>query len=139
MHLWRPGAARRRLVHLQRGMKRWKAIAVFALGLAVSGCSERPEGVRPASQSGIRGPVVEQVSATQVIAYYFHGKVRGKTCLKIEQEARAAVTGRFAAEMASERLVFRVVNYDLPENAHFSKDYKLPCPSLVLVRRGLAA
>jgi hypothetical protein len=24
---------------------------------------------------------------------------------------------------------------DLPENAHFLKDYKLPCPSLVVVRR----
>jgi hypothetical protein len=24
---------------------------------------------------------------------------------------------------------------DLPEDAHFLKDYKLPCPSLVMVRR----
>ena len=27
------------------------------------------------------------------------------------------------------------MNYDKPENAHFSKDYNLPCPSLVLVRQ----
>jgi len=45
------------------------------------------------------------------------------------------IASRFAAEVASERLVFKPVNYDQPENAHFSKDYKLPCPSLVLVRQ----
>ena len=37
--------------------------------------------------------------------------------------------------MDEKRLVFKPVNYDKPENAHFLKDYKLPCPSLVLVRQ----
>ena len=37
--------------------------------------------------------------------------------------------------MAEKRLVFKPVNYDKPENAHFLKDYKLPCPSLVVVRQ----
>ena len=27
------------------------------------------------------------------------------------------------------------MNYELRENAHFLTDYKLPCPSLVLVKR----
>jgi len=31
--------------------------------------------------------------------------------------------------------VFKPLNYDLPENAHSLLDYKLPCPSLVLVRQ----
>ncbi len=72
---------------------------------------------------------------TQVIAYYFHGTVRCETCLKIEKQARELISTRFAADVATERLVFKPVNYDKPENAHFSKDYKLPCPSLVLVRQ----
>jgi hypothetical protein len=37
--------------------------------------------------------------------------------------------------LAAQRLVFKPVNYDQPENAHFLQDYKLPCPSLVIVRR----
>ena len=37
--------------------------------------------------------------------------------------------------MAEKRLVFKPANYDKPENAHFLKDYKLPCPSLVVVRQ----
>jgi hypothetical protein len=71
----------------------------------------------------------------QVIAYYFHGTVRCETCLKIEQQAKAVIERKFKTELDAHRLVFKPVNYDLPENAHFLLDYKLPCPSLVLVRQ----
>jgi thioredoxin 1 len=69
----------------------------------------------------------------QVIAYYFHGTVRCETCLKIEQQARAVIERQFKPESDAQRLVFIPLNYDLPENAHFLLDYKLACPSLVLV------
>ena len=39
------------------------------------------------------------------------------------------------SEIFEKRLLFKPVNYDKPENAHFFKDYNLPCPSLVLVRQ----
>ena len=71
----------------------------------------------------------------QVIAYYFHGTMRCETCQRIERHAREVIEQRFKAELAAKRLVFKPLNYDLPENAHFLQDYKLPCPSLVLVRR----
>ena len=73
--------------------------------------------------------------AQQVTAYYFHGAVRCETCLKIEQQARGLMEQQFSAELAANRLMFTPVNYELPEDAHFLTDYKLPCPSLVLVRR----
>ena len=71
----------------------------------------------------------------QVVAYYFHGTVRCETCLKIEQQAKSVIERQFKPELDAQRLVFKPVNYDLPENAHFLLDYKLPCPSLVLVRQ----
>jgi len=71
----------------------------------------------------------------QVIAYYFHGTVRCVECLKIERKVREVIEEKFKTELASKRLVFRPVNYEQPEHAHFLQDYKLPCPSLVLVRR----
>ncbi len=71
----------------------------------------------------------------QVIAYYFHGTVRCETCLEIEKLAKNVVEQEFTAELATNRLVFTPVNYELPENAHFLTDYKLPCPSLVLVKQ----
>lgn len=73
--------------------------------------------------------------SVQVIAYYFHGTVRCETCQKIERQAREVIERKFKLELAAKRLVFKPVNYLLSENTHFQQDYKLPCPSLVLVRR----
>ncbi len=95
----------------------YQVFLVFRKGATATGAVERARG------------------ETQAVAYYFHGTVRCETCLKIEKEARDIISGRFAGEMASGRLLFTAVNYDLPENAHFWRDYKLPCPSLVLVRK----
>ena len=71
----------------------------------------------------------------QVIAYYFHGTIRCETCLKIEKQARETIERQFQTETHEKRLVFKAVNYEKTENAHFLKDYKLPCPSLVVVRQ----
>ena len=73
--------------------------------------------------------------SVQVIAYYFHGTVRCETCQKIERRASEVIEQRFKSELTAKRLMFKPLNYDLPENAHFLQDYKLPCPSLVLVRQ----
>jgi len=78
---------------------------------------------------------VGMATNNQVVAYYFHGTVRCETCLKIERQAREAIERRFSREWNAKRIVFELVNYELPENTHFLKDYKLPCPSMVLVRR----
>jgi hypothetical protein len=100
-----------------------------ALVLAVAGVVGAAE--KPKVPSGETG----QATNAQVVAYYFHGTVRCETCLKIEKQAREAMERRFAIEVYEKRLVFQAVNYDKPENAHFLKDYKLPCPSLVVVRQ----
>ncbi len=102
----------------------WVMLWLAAAGMV--GATEKPEGL-----SG------EAARATnvQVIAYYFHGTIRCETCQKIEKQAREAMEARFLVEMLEKRLVFKPVNYDKPENAHFLKDYKLPCPSLVVVRQ----
>ena len=105
-------------------------IMSFWLAL-LAGCSDAPD--KPQAVESRGAPVVpaaRSTETTQVIAYYFHGTVRCETCLRIEKQAQELINSRFAGEV-----VFKPVNYDKPENAHFSKDYKLPCPSLVLVRQ----
>lgn len=77
----------------------------------------------------------EKPPKTQVIAYYFHGTTRCETCLKIEKFARETIERRFPVEITTKQMVFKSVNYDLKENAHFLHDYKLPCPSLVVARQ----
>jgi hypothetical protein len=94
--------------------------------------------VTAADKPVVNSPVpaaTPKATNAQVVAYYFHGSIRCETCQKIEKQAREAIERRFPVEVAEKRLVFKPVNYDKPENAHFLKDYKLPCPSLVLVRQ----
>ena len=68
----------------------------------------------------------------QIVATYFHGDYRCYTCRKIEADAKAAIEQAFAAELADGRVVFRAVNVDRSENAHFIQDYSLVTRSLVL-------
>jgi len=69
----------------------------------------------------------------KVVAYYFHGRVRCVSCVKIETLSRKAVTEGFPKELMNGRLEFRDVNVEEPENRHFIADYKLFSQSLVLV------
>jgi hypothetical protein len=110
------------------------ASLITSLGIALLvGCSEAPDKPQIArlSAAPAQPAVKESVEeATQVIAYYFHGTVRCETCLKIEKQAQELISNRFASQVT-----FKSVNYDQSENAHFLTDYKLRCPSLVLVRQ----
>lgn len=84
---------------------------------------------------GTNAATTTRATNIQVIAYYFHGTVRCVECLKIEKQAKELLEQKYRPELAAKRLVFKSVNYDEPANAHFLLDYKLPCPSLVLVRQ----
>lgn len=79
--------------------------------------------------------ITTNAAVQQVIAYYFHATVRCETCLLIEAQTKAVMERQLSAELEANRLVFLSVNYEQPENAHFLTDYKLPCPSLVLVKQ----
>ena len=112
-------------------MKRRKFLGAVLLAAVVGvvAAADKPAVKSPAPAA------TAKATNEQVIAYYFHGTIRCETCLKIEKQAREAIERRFPLEVAQKRLVFQPVNYDKPENAHFLKDYKLPCPSLVVVRQ----
>ena len=106
-------------------------LAVFAACWASAGSDAKAPSERPAVPAAVQGVA----DTTEVVAYYFHGTVRCQRCLGIEKQARQVIDSRFPADIASGRLTFKALNYDKPENAHFLNDYKLPCPSLVLVRQ----
>lgn len=87
-----------------------------------------------AKDSATNEPATNATSP-KVIAYYFHGTVRCETCLLLEGLAKVVIEEQFKAGLDAKRLIFLPLNYDLPGNAHFLTDYKLPCPSLALVRQ----
>lgn len=83
----------------------------------------------PATSVGTQG----NSPATEIVAYYFHGNLRCKTCRMIEAYSEEAITQGFAEELASGQLAWRVVNIDEVRNKHFVKDFELVTKSLVLV------
>lgn len=69
----------------------------------------------------------------KVVAYYFHGRVRCVSCVKIESLSGKAIRERFPEELRTGRLAFREVNVEEPGNRHFIDDYRLTSQSLVIV------
>jgi hypothetical protein len=74
-----------------------------------------------------------KTGAHKVIAFYFHTNARCSTCIKIEDYSHEAIEKGFRDELKNGTLEMRVINYELPENKHYMKDYNLVSKSLVLV------
>ena len=69
----------------------------------------------------------------QVVAYYFHGKTRCKTCVGMEGMTADVLKTDFPAQLKDKSIDWRVVNYDEQANEHFIEDFQLVGPSVVLV------
>jgi len=86
-------------------------------------------GSTPSQTAGIDGLTAPH----QVIAYYFHGTKRCKTCLQIEASAKETIELAFPDELKDGSLVWKSVDFDEPANEHYATVYQLASPSLVLV------
>jgi len=109
--------------------------AVLLLFVAASVAVLIAKGIRETPEAGAEAnPAADAPAMTDgVIAYYFHGKTRCPTCKSIESYAHEAIQTGFAEPLEGRRLAWRVVNYELPENAHFRTEYELLVPTVVLV------
>ncbi|QDU89267.1 hypothetical protein Pla175_26550 [Pirellulimonas nuda] len=76
----------------------------------------------------------EQLPDDALVVYYFHSDTRCPTCQTIESYAHDAVQAAFAEEIAENKVVWKVVNYERPENRRFAADYEIVSPTVVLVR-----
>jgi len=89
----------------------------------------------PSASAGPIGEAPLPAPAHQVVAYYFHGRARCPTCLKIEAYAQEAIQSGFAEELKSGTLTWQVVNVEEPGNQHFVQDYRLYTKSVILSDR----
>ena len=76
----------------------------------------------------------ETQSDTRLIAYYFHGNRRCKTCKTIEAYSKEAIETGFQEEIRKGELEFRVINLDEPVNEHFVQDFLISTRSVVLAQ-----
>ena len=88
--------------------------------------------VTPLEEAPQTASAVAAAEDRRVVATYFHNTTRCYTCRTIEERALETIETVFAAELASGRLVWRVLNMELRENEHYAYEYDLTSPSLVL-------
>jgi hypothetical protein len=120
------------------------AFVVVAVGFLVVKEIRTSEGIASPMGTGLKAgtepkgaPLIPDASSSEgnrkVVAYYFHGRVRCVSCVKIESLSSKAIRERFSEELRTGRLAFREVNVDDPGNRHFIDDYRLTSQSLVIV------
>ena len=68
----------------------------------------------------------------KIIVYYFHGKMRCRTCRTIEALTRQAVEEGFAGKIKDGSMELKTINVDISENSHFVTDYQLITRSVVV-------
>lgn len=73
-------------------------------------------------------------SKQRTIAYYFHGNARCTSCYKIENYSAETIRTKFANELESGLLEWKIINVEQPENSHFISEYQLVTKSVVLVQ-----
>lgn len=121
---------------LQVSFKRSRTGLIIALlaGLCAAGLFHPGSTPRVTVAETVESSAPPAGGREVVIAYYFHGTIRCMACVDIENAAREAVFDHFSLELREGKVEWRAVNYEAPKNRHFSTDFDLPHPSLVLVR-----
>lgn len=108
------------------------AIAYYVWGrIAGNTGPVEADTVRPQSVAASEASA-EVAAAPSVVVTYFTTDVRCASCVKIEELTRAAVEEQFADEVAADRVRFRILNLDRPENKHFARDYEMAFKTVVI-------
>jgi len=69
-----------------------------------------------------------------LVVYYFHGNMRCATCEAIESQSHEVVHLDFASQVESEKIVWKVVNFEEPAGADLAKTFEIETSVVVLVR-----
>jgi hypothetical protein len=111
-------------------MRARKAILVMLGALIVASVLAATTGVfRRASGPGAGAEPLPDA----VVVYCFHPAERCSSCAKIENYTHEVLDKSFAAPLKQGQLVWRVANYESPENAHFADEYQIVSTCIVLV------
>lgn len=114
-------------------MARKRLVTVIVVGLVAIGLGSFL--VNYLRQSPKVGATADHRLRTErIVAYYFHGKNRSSSCMSIESYAKEAVESGFPEQVKDGRLEWHSVDYEGPGNEHYTTDYQLAAPCVVLVR-----
>jgi hypothetical protein len=110
-------------------------VALGALAIWANRAYHQSQARAAAASHPPAAAALPEVAGDQVVMTYFISGVRCVSCKKIEELAQATAEQDFAAELASKRLVFRVIDTGEPANAHYMNDYQLTSKTVILSHR----
>ena len=99
--------------------------------LFTAGCTDTSQHQRAAPTLS-PSTINSNSTVERVEVYHFHGNTQCTSCIAVGDLAEKTVNANFKTELASGRVVFAHVNYDLPENAALAAKYGVTGSSLWL-------
>jgi len=112
-------------------------ILVSAASCGSSGPTDRNAAVAASSGQVSTVPASAPAPVLQrerIVAYYFHGDRRCRTCLGIQETIERTIAERFPAETASGRLEYREVNFEQEQNKHFVQEFQLSFGTMIVAK-----
>lgn len=114
------------------GMHSFLSIFFIIVLLFTAGCTDLSTHLGAATPLAYHPAISSNSTVERVEVYHFHGNQQCASCIAVGDLAEKTVNENFKAELASGRLVFAHVNYDLPENAALAAKYGVTGSSLWL-------
>jgi hypothetical protein len=99
--------------------------------LFIAGCTDSSQN-QSAAPTVSFSTINSNSTVERVEVFHFHGNSQCTSCIAVGDLAEKTVNTNFKAELASGRVVFAHVNYDLPENAALAAKYGVTGSSLWL-------
>ena len=99
--------------------------------LGTAGCTDSSQHMSAAPTVPL-STINSNSTVERVEVFHFHGNSQCTSCIAVGDLAEKTVNANFKAELASGRVVFAHVNYDLPENAALAAKYGVTGSSLWL-------
>jgi hypothetical protein len=110
---------------------RLKKLGITAL-VAFTIASVVALGIRTAYVARYPAPPPGEQLPDAVVVFCFHGHQRCPTDKDLEEYTHEVLKQSFATPLRKGKIVWRVLNYETPENAHFRKDYQVTRSTIVL-------
>lgn len=80
----------------------------------------------------ILGTTPHREEPEAIVVYYFFEEPKCEKCKKIEQYTKEVLDQSFAAQMKSGQIVWKELNYQLPENVKLAEEYKVLATAIVV-------
>ena len=110
-------------------------VALGSLAIWANREFKKSEAYAEAATQAAPAESLPAVEGPQVVMTYFLIGTRCESCRKIEALTRETAEQDFAAELAANKLVFRVIDTSEPSKRHYLDDYKLTSKTVVISRR----